>query len=121
MNSGSHACGLRINLTDGHTSSSPCQKRNSEKTEVFVSQANAARILEAFFKMHGKPNSRNFQYLLNDQRRGRAANPIPSKRRAGGFTIALLILTSGQRPKLSLKRLWTAAFIKLLALPVLNV
>lgn len=53
------------------------------KTEVFVSQANAARILEAFFKMHGKPDSRNFQYLLNDQRRGRCANPIPFQKLRG--------------------------------------
>lgn len=52
-------------------------------TEIYVSQANAARILEAFFKMHGKPDARNFQYLLNDQRRGRAPNPIPFQKLRG--------------------------------------
>ena len=45
--------------------------------EIYITQANAARLLEAFFEKHGKPDTRNFQYLLNDQRRGRCLNPIP--------------------------------------------
>lgn len=45
--------------------------------EVYVTQANAERFLKAYFEKHGKPDSRNFNYLLNDQRRGRCPNPIP--------------------------------------------
>lgn len=45
--------------------------------EVYVTQANAERFLKAYFEKHGKPDSRNFNYLLNDQRRGRYLNPIP--------------------------------------------
>lgn len=45
-------------------------------TETFVTQANAARFLEEFFAKGGKPDPRNFQYLLNDQRRERYPNPI---------------------------------------------
>lgn len=46
-------------------------------TETYVTQANAARLLERYFESCGKPDTRNFQYLLNDQRRGRYPNPIP--------------------------------------------
>lgn len=46
-------------------------------TETYVTQANAERFLKAYFEKHGKPDSRNFNYLLNDQRRGRCPNPIP--------------------------------------------
>lgn len=46
-------------------------------TEIYVTQANAERFLKAYFEKHGKPDSRNFNYLLNDQRRGRHPNPIP--------------------------------------------
>lgn len=46
-------------------------------TEIYVTQANAERFLKAYFEEHGKPDSRNFNYLLNDQRRGRYPNPIP--------------------------------------------
>ena len=45
-------------------------------TETYVTQANAERFLKAYFEKHGKPDSRNFNYLLNDQRRGRHLNPI---------------------------------------------
>lgn len=45
--------------------------------EIYVTQANAERFLKAYFEKHGKPDSRNFNYLLNDQRRGRHPNPIP--------------------------------------------
>jgi len=45
--------------------------------EIYVTQANAERFLKAYFEKHGKPDSRNFNYLLNDQRRGRHLNPIP--------------------------------------------
>ncbi len=46
-------------------------------TEIYLSQANAARFLEDYFERHGKPDTRNFQYLLNDQRRGRSPTAIP--------------------------------------------
>jgi hypothetical protein len=46
-------------------------------TEIYITQAKAERFLEAYFEKHGKPDSRNFNYLLNDQRRGRHPNPIP--------------------------------------------
>lgn len=46
-------------------------------TETYLTQPNAARFLEEYFKMHGKSDPRNFQYLLNDQRRERYADPIP--------------------------------------------
>jgi hypothetical protein len=45
--------------------------------KVYVTQANAERFLKLYFEKHGKPDSRNFNYLLNDQRRGRCPNPIP--------------------------------------------
>jgi hypothetical protein len=46
-------------------------------TEIYITQANAERFLKAYFEERGKPDSRNFNYLLNDQRRGRHPNPIP--------------------------------------------
>jgi hypothetical protein len=45
--------------------------------EIYVTQANAERFLKEYFEKQGKPDSRNFNYLLNDQRRGRHPNPIP--------------------------------------------
>jgi hypothetical protein len=51
--------------------------------EIYVTQANAERFLKAYFEKHGKPDSRNFNYLLNDQRRGRHPNPIPFEKVRG--------------------------------------
>lgn len=44
---------------------------------TYVTQQRAAKWLAEFFELHGKVDSRNYQYLLNDQRRGRYENPIP--------------------------------------------
>jgi hypothetical protein len=45
--------------------------------KVYVTQANAERFLKLYFEKHGKPDSRNFNYLLNDQRRGRYPEKFP--------------------------------------------
>lgn len=52
-------------------------------TETYVTQAHAARLLTEYFEKAGKPDPRNFQYLLNDQRRGRHPNPIPFEKIRG--------------------------------------
>lgn len=53
-------------------------------TETYVTQTHAARLLPEFLeKVTGKSDHRNFQYLLNDQRRGRQPNPIPYEKVRG--------------------------------------
>lgn len=61
-------------------------------TETYVTQAHAARFLEDYFKRHGRPDSRNFNYLLNDQRRGRCPNPIPHVKLKGRILYSLIEL-----------------------------
>ena len=62
--------------------------------ETFLTQAQAARFLQAFFEKRGKPDPRNFGYLLTDQRRGRSDDPIPHLKLKGRVIYRLSDLES---------------------------
>lgn len=52
-------------------------------TETYVTQAHAARFLTEYFEKAGKPDPRDFGYLLNDQRCGKRPDAIPYEKIKG--------------------------------------
>jgi hypothetical protein len=56
-------------------------------TEIYVTQANAERFLKAYFGDHGKLDSRNFNYLLNESAAGETSKPHSFRKGSGTHSL----------------------------------